>query len=306
MISRFVALVLSGVLLAWGALAPAVQSTITKVEGTSCMGDDKSRKETERSALVDARRNASEYAASLISSRTEVEDLVLKEDLVSAFSQARVEVVKVLEKQWYEEQGAGWCCRIRIQAEVIPDEKAMAEAGKPKQEKVQILEKRQSPAQDQGFDNPALPLQARVWSDKDAYGRGDRVRIYLKGNKPFYALVVYLDADGNQVQLLPNPYRSENYFEGGVTYQIPSGNDRFELAVTPPFGRERVVLYASTSPLGEVETEETGAYYVVTTSSQELGRSVRGLKLQAKSDSPEDTPQAGEFVETQVEIRVEQ
>jgi len=36
----------------------ASQSTITEAEGQACMGDDKSRKETEQAALSDAKRKA--------------------------------------------------------------------------------------------------------------------------------------------------------------------------------------------------------------------------------------------------------
>ena len=53
------------------------------------------------------------------------------------------------------------------------------------------------------------------------------------------------------VQILPNPYRNENYFQGGAVYEIPSGNDRFDLEISPPFGKENITVYASTSPLGQ-------------------------------------------------------
>jgi len=267
----------------------AVQSTITEAEGTSCMGDDQSRKETERTALADARRNASEYVSSLVQSSTKVEDAVLKEDLVTAFSRSRVEVVKVLVSEWFEEPGAGDCYRVRIQAEVIADEAAMEK-----------LDQQQTMV-----DDPRMPLQARIWTDQDAYAEGDKVKIFLRGNKPFYAQVVYRDADGNLVQLLPNPYREANYFEGGVTYQLPSGEDRYELEVSPPFGKESIVLYASTEPAGEeVEVEEAGPYYVVTTEESDVSRSFRGVKLKAKNSDDSGAQGAAEFAETQVEINV--
>ena len=76
----------------------------------------------------------------------------------------------------------------------------------------------------------------------------------MKGNKPFYVRVVYEDADGSILQLLPNPYRQDNYFNGGVVYEIPSGNDRFELEVSPPFGEENIVVYA---PAGHIPSLAT-------------------------------------------------
>jgi hypothetical protein len=38
--------------------AYAIQSTITDADGYACMGEDKSRKQTEQSAMADAKRNA--------------------------------------------------------------------------------------------------------------------------------------------------------------------------------------------------------------------------------------------------------
>ena len=52
----------------------AAQSTITQSEGYACMGDDKSRKQTEAEALVDAKRKAIEYASTYMKSETKVND----------------------------------------------------------------------------------------------------------------------------------------------------------------------------------------------------------------------------------------
>ena len=42
----------------------AAQSTITQSEGHSCMGEDKSRKQTRDAALTDAKNRALEYVVS--------------------------------------------------------------------------------------------------------------------------------------------------------------------------------------------------------------------------------------------------
>jgi hypothetical protein len=68
----------------------------------------------------------------------------------------------------------------------------------------------------------------------------EKVKIFFKGNKPFFATVLYRDADGNIIQILPNPFRKDNYFQGGVIYETPSGNDKFDLEVAQPFGEESV------------------------------------------------------------------
>jgi hypothetical protein len=40
----------------------AAQSTIVDVDGNACMGDDKSRKQTEQAAMADAKRSEAERA----------------------------------------------------------------------------------------------------------------------------------------------------------------------------------------------------------------------------------------------------
>ncbi|MFH2120114.1 MAG: hypothetical protein ABIJ25_06935 [Pseudomonadota bacterium] len=41
----------------------AGQSTIVDIDGNACMGDDKSRKQTEQAAMADAKRNAAELGS---------------------------------------------------------------------------------------------------------------------------------------------------------------------------------------------------------------------------------------------------
>jgi hypothetical protein len=60
------------------------------------MGDDKTRKQTERGALADAKRKAVEFAATYIKSEIEVKNFMLEKDLMSAYANA--EVVKTESK----------------------------------------------------------------------------------------------------------------------------------------------------------------------------------------------------------------
>ncbi|TET95441.1 MAG: DUF4384 domain-containing protein [Desulfobacteraceae bacterium] len=106
----------------------------------------------------------------------------------------------------------------KVQGWVAPDPDALAKVVKEKA----LL------------DEPNAPLTVNLWTDKERYQIGEKIKIYLKGNKPFYARIVYHDAVDRLIQLMPNPYRSENYFNGGVIYEIPSGRDKFELEVSPP------------------------------------------------------------------------
>jgi Domain of unknown function (DUF4384) len=247
--------------------AIALQSTITEAEGKACMGDDKSRKQTEDAALQDAKKRAVEFASTYIKSETEVKNFALEKDLLSAYSNAEVKVIQELAKAWYKDPASGDCLSVKIKAEVTPDARVM---------------ERMTNSAPSAFDDPSAPLKVKAWTDKKEYKDGDKIKMYLRGNKPFYARVLYKDASGQMIQLLPNPFRQDNYFNGGSLYEIPAGNDKFELAISPPFGDESIIVYASSSQLGEIGVQAEGGVYAVTTQAPEIGLKTRGIRLQAK------------------------
>ncbi|MGB9823254.1 DUF4384 domain-containing protein [Thermodesulfovibrio sp.] len=259
------------------------QSTITESEGYACMGEDRTKRQTEETALQDAKRKAIEQVSTYIQSETQVKDFELQKDIVNAYANAKVRVISAQAKWDSEPPKVGDCYRIKIKAEVIPDEEAMKRISQAKE-----------------LDDPSAPLKVRLWTEKKEYKAGERIKLYLKGNKPFYARVLYRQADGTVVQILPNPYRKDNYFQGGVVYEIPSGPDRFELETTPPFGEESFIVYASTGELGNIELEETGSVYKVRTSLNDAGDKTRGINIVEKG-----RVKSAEFVEEKVNIKVQ-
>jgi hypothetical protein len=263
--------------------AYAAQSTITEAEGTACMGDDRSRKQTEQAALTDAKKRAVEFTATYIKNETEVKNFVVEKDLLAAYANAEVKIIQELDKSWYKDASTGDCCKIKIRAEVVPDVKAMEKLSKNAE----------------FSDDPSAPLKVKAWTDKKTYNEGKKVKVYIKGNKPFYARILYQDASGGMIQILPNPHRIENYFNGGTTYEIPSGNDRFDLVVSPPFGDENIIVYASSAPLGEISTAARGGVYQVKTKIKDLGMKTRGIKIADKQEGKEG---AAEFFEDTVKV----
>lgn len=101
----------------------------------------------------------------------------------------------------------------------------------------------------------------------------------MKGNRPFFGKLVYQDVGGNLIQLLPNPYRRDHHFNGGSVYEVATGVDRFVLQVCPPFGTEKLILYAGTSPLREVKTQAAGGVYAIQAQTEDLGRNVRSIQI---------------------------
>jgi hypothetical protein len=263
----------------------ASQSTITESEGYACMGEDKSKKQTEQTAMADAKKKAIEQVSVYIKTETHVKDSALEKDLVSAYANAIVKVIQEIGKGWYKDPSAGDCYRVKIKAEVIPDEKTMEKISKSKEV----------------TDDPSAPLNIQVWTDRKEYKGGESIKIYLKGNKPFYARVVYKDASGKLLQLLPNPYRSDNYFNGGVIYEIPSGNDKFELEVNPPFGEESIAVYTSTSQLGDLDLKEEGGVYQVKTKPKDIGIKTRSVKVKEVTEGKPH--QASDYSEGEVVVK---
>jgi hypothetical protein len=262
----------------------SAQSTITEVEGYACMGYDKSRKQTEEEALTNAKRMAVEHASTYIKSETRVKDFQLEKDLINAYANATVKIIQELQRSWYRDASSGDCFKVKIKAEVVPDEKAVANISKG----TEII------------DDPLAPLHVQVWTDKKEYRQSEKVRVYLKSNKPFYARILHKDARGGFLQLLPNPYRKDNYFQGGVVYEFPSGNDRFELQVTPPFGEEGIIVYAGTNPLGDIDLRDVGAVYEIKTNPQDIGVKTRAIQIKPKEEGQESG--ASEFYEGSVKI----
>jgi hypothetical protein len=260
-------------------------STITVVDGLACMGDDKSRQQTEQDALAGAKRKAVEYASTYLKSETHLKDFQVEKDLVDAYAHATIRIIEEVEKGWYRDEARGECYRVKVKAEVIPDDGAMAQLSR-----------------DKGMmDDPSAPLNVRLWTDKSQYAPSEKIRIYLKGNKPFYARVLYRDIKGDLLQLLPNAYRRDHHFLGGVVYEIPSANDRFELEVSPPFGEESITVYGSLTPLGDLRLQDTGAVYQVQTAGGDVGVKTRGVTLKGREEGK--GPAAAEFFEGRAIIR---
>lgn len=262
----------------------ASTSVITESYGYACLSEDRTKRQAEEMAINDAKRNAAEKVSTKIKSQTLVEDLKLKNDIVESFASSNVKVIEQ-EGKWDKEPPAiGDCYKVRIKAEVIPTF--------DKDKSIETLL----------INDPSAPLVVNIFTNKKVYKVNDTVKIYLQGNKPFYAKIFYKDSSGQILQILPNPYRSDYHFEGGVIYEVPSARDRFELKIEPPFGEDEIILYASTTELGNVDTESVGAVYKVKmTNKDDLSLSTRGISLKPKTDN---TQPSEEFFEKSLKVNV--
>jgi len=243
-------------------------SQTVEAEGSSCIGKDKSLNDAEREAMASAKRQAVEFAKTSIESFTKVEDFELKKDLIKAYANGEVEILKVLKSETYQDALLGICYRVAIRAAVKAKDAPVS-------------------------NDPQAPLKVDVWTGKPDYRTGEMMKVYLKGNKDFYAIVLYKNVKGVVRQILPNIHRRENYFKGGVTYEVPDGSDEFSLGVRPPVGAEEIAVHASTEPLGQISIKETGPIYEVQEQEADIGVKTRDIEIAKgksgkKSGNPEN------------------
>ncbi|OSM01582.1 DUF4384 domain-containing protein [Magnetofaba australis] len=255
------------------------RSLIVQADGYAYLGDDVTLRQARLTALAEAKRLALQSAHTYIDSSTTVENGMLSSDRIEAKTRGSV---RVLEQKDHGLQDGRY--HIWIKAEVRYD------LTPPKGQEVKAL------------TSASAPLTVRAWTDQKHYTAGQSVTIHLWGNRDFYARVVDVMADGSIVQLAPNRYRSETLFKGGVTHTLPDPQqgDRFQLTVSPPFGEDRIVVYASSNPLGAAATREIGmglGQYAGDRAS--LANVTRGLTLTPTGGAQGSTAGVAEFHEAE-------
>ncbi len=251
------------------------RSCIQSVDGYAYLAEDKTLSEIRAAAFANARRQAVENARTFIRSKTRVEDFELKSDKITATTEGAVTVLEQKDFGIVDNQRYHVWIKAEVQYELHPTDGNAEEAS----------------ASADG------PLTVRVWTSKKTYRHGEAIEIFLKGNRDFYARIVDVTASGEIIQLLPNAYRSINRFDAGREYRIPDAGDRFTLKVSPPYGRDQIVVYASEAPLGQVDMENAGQGLGMYRGSREsLGIRTRGISVSG-SGAASDKAAAADFYE---------
>ncbi len=245
----------------------SVRSAIVEVDWFEYLSDDKTLGEIRRSALNNAKRDALEKASTYIQSVTKIENFMLQYDLIQSGAQG---YVRVLDSKDY---GITADNRYRywLKAEVQYVIKPPASGAEAAADLSSVA---------------GAPLTVHVWTNQTAYRNNDQIQIFIRGNKDFYGRVVYQDASGNLMQLLPNPLRTGTFFKGGEVTEIPGPGDRFKLQVGPPFGAEQIIVFASTSPMGRVEVENVNnSLYTVRGGLDQVSRQTRGVQFMTTEET---------------------
>ena len=86
------------------------------------------------------------------------------------------------------------------------------------------------------------------------------------------------------------------YFEGGKIIQIPEEGAGYSIAVSPPFGKEKLIVFASTSPQGDIIVSPKGGPLLhVNDEMSVVEVKTRGVKIEKDKSS--------EFYETNCNIK---
>ena len=82
--------------------------------------------------------------------------------------------------------------------------------------------------------------------------------------------------------------------------KVPNRDDTFKLIVSPPFGEENLMMLASTSPLGDIESQNAGAVYLVNANATEVAKRTRKLKMATRGKRDDDA----EFTESNLSTMI--
>lgn len=258
-----------------------IYSCIQFVEGKAKIKNPQSIKTVRQEAIADAKKNALE------ASRRYLTYLLRKTDEQSITDKELIwtdpDQVEVLET---EDLGAETdnIYRVRIKAGVTYEMEAEA------RRRLRL--------------NMTAPLTVSIWTSKRNYRNREKFEIYIQGNQDFYAQFFNISSTGEIIQLLPNLYRKMSHFRAGEIYSIPGIEDKFDLEVSPPFGIEKLTIYASNHPLGPIQLQplEQGLQ-LYDGPAEELGFKARGVRVRKRDSSFSDGAQ---FYEAALLIETEE
>lgn len=89
--------------------------------------------------------------------------------------------------------------------------------------------------------------------DKQRFKAGDKIAFLVSLDKDAHLLMIYEDAEHNLIQVLPNQYREKSLYKEGLFIAVPDKSEPFEFIINPPFGNEKLWVFASSKQFPELE-----------------------------------------------------
>ena len=88
--------------------------------------------------------------------------------------------------------------------------------------------------------------------DGHRFVKGDSIAFYLSLNRDAHVVAIYEDAARQRIQIVPNANQESGFYPSGLFNPIPAKDAAFRFTVTPPFGQERLWVFASPTPIDEL------------------------------------------------------
>jgi len=84
--------------------------------------------------------------------------------------------------------------------------------------------------------------------DAQSFEEGDVIQFYVSLDKDAYLCLIYQNANGHIVQLVPNKLSQITFFPAGDYFKLPDGASGYQFKVSVPYGKEAVWIFAASKP----------------------------------------------------------
>lgn len=88
------------------------------------------------------------------------------------------------------------------------------------------------------------------------YYEGDLMTVTVEAGRDCYIRIYVMNAEGATVQIFPNKWQPDNFVSASESTRIPGNDAPFELAMTPPFGRETICVVASVTQFSDAAMQD--------------------------------------------------
>lgn len=132
-------------------------------------------------------------------------------------------------------------------------------------------------------------VNVRVWTDRDSSGNqtpnylpGERIRLYTSVNQDAYVYLFNVDPQGQVDLILPNRYAGgANFLKANTTKVFPDAQDGFTFDIAAPYGLNKVLAVASSTPLNldQIATFKAGQNSFATVNVQGQQQLAQALSI---------------------------
>jgi hypothetical protein len=91
--------------------------------------------------------------------------------------------------------------------------------------------------------------------DGHRFVQGDSIAFFLSLNRAAHIVAIYEDADQQRIQILPNASQQDSHYPSGMFSPFPGKDAAFRFTIAPPFGREKLWVFASRGPIATLPGE---------------------------------------------------